>query len=114
MSRVKVHFDIPQTIIDLGLAPGGKMQMFFNNELIRVADPFVPMDLGTLKNSAMIEPGGLAISYNTPYAVKWYFTEANFQGSPIRGTRWVERAWSVNRDEIINAMQSALDRGLFL
>lgn len=112
-TRVKFDFDIPKALSSVGMGVGGKAQLFFNNELIRVSDPFVPMDTGILKNSSRVEPNNLGISYNTPYARRWYFEEANFQGAPVRGTRWVDRAWAVNKQEIINGMQSALDRGLF-
>lgn len=113
MTRVKVDFNVQSMLSSVGLVQGSKLQTAFNNELIRVSDPFVPMDSGILKNSARIESDNLGISYDTPYARRWYFEEANFQGSPVRGTRWVERAWAINKEEIIQGLQNGLDRGLF-
>ncbi|WP_205700222.1 minor capsid protein [Erysipelothrix sp. HDW6A] len=95
-------------------------QKFFSNELMRIADGYVPFRQGALKNSATIETDGTAINYNVPYArVHWYGKimagslpkqptekDMNYQGAPIRGHRWVERAYADNKDAIIKAVES--------
>lgn len=72
--QISVHLDNGEKIIkEQGLASGGSVQMFFANEVRRISDPYVPMDNGVLKNTAVIETGGNAICYITPYAlVHWY------------------------------------------
>ena len=113
MTRVKVDFNIKGMLDDVGLAPGGRVQTMLNNEILRISDPFAPFDIGTLKNSGTIEPGNMAISYNTPYAKRmWYGDNFNFQGAPIRGSRWVERAWAIDGNEVISNINKAIRNGV--
>lgn len=56
-----------------GLNPGGAVQAFFTNEIMRLSDDYAPFANGVLKNSAYIPPSNDAIIYNTPYArYHWY------------------------------------------
>lgn len=59
-------------------------------------NPYTPKDKGPLIDSAtdlttigsgLVKQGGL----KAPYGVRWYYNEANFTGSPMRGTYWFER-----------------------
>ncbi|QIK56668.1 hypothetical protein G7059_01805 [Erysipelothrix sp. HDW6A] len=123
MRKHNITIDLPGTyeIVDrFGLGPNGMTQKFFSNELMRIADGYVPFRQGALKNSATIETDGTAINYNVPYArVHWYGKimagslpkqptekDMNYQGAPIRGHRWVERAYADNKDAIIKAVES--------
>lgn len=113
MTRVKVDFNIKGMLDDVGLAPGGRVQTMLNNEILRISDPFAPFDIGTLKNSGTIEPGNMAISYNTPYAKRlWYGEDFKFNGPPIRGSMWVKRAWEVNGNEVISNINRAIRNGV--
>lgn len=123
MRKHNITIDLPGTyeIVDrFGLGPDGMTQKFFSNELMRIADGYVPFRQGALKNSATIETDGTAINYNVPYArVHWYGKimagslpkqptekDMNYRGAPIRGPRWVERAYADNKDAIIKAVES--------
>lgn len=62
-----------------------------------LSEPYVPFDIagkyanpGRLKDSAHIE-NGTDVVWNTPYARRWYYERANFQGAPQRGNHWVDR-----------------------
>ncbi len=113
MTRVKVDFNIKGMLDDVGLAPGGRVQTMLNNEILRISDPFVPFDTGNLKNKGAIEPSNTAISYDTPYARRmWYGDNFNFQGAPIRGSRWVERAWAIDGNEVISNINRAIRNGV--
>lgn len=35
----------------------------------------------------------------------------DFSGSPTRGSFWVHRAWELNKDQIINAVQAYMSKG---
>lgn len=35
----------------------------------------------------------------------------NFRGAPLRGPRWVERAWIDNKQQILDSTQKFVDRG---
>lgn len=70
--------------------------------MIKLSDPYVPFDEaskyetpGRLRDSAIQSTliGSGEVIYDTPYA-KWlyYNPQFNFQGAPLRGAFWVDRA----------------------
>lgn len=68
-------------------------QTFVDNEVLRRCTPMVPMDTGELIRSGIrkTRPGTGKVCYRTPYARRWYYEPAHFQGAPMRGNRWFER-----------------------
>ena len=113
MTRVKVDFNIKGMLDDMGLNPGGKVQTMLNNEILRISDPFVPFDTGNLKNKGAIEPSNTAISYSTPYARRlWYGEDFKFNGSPVRGSMWVDRAWKIDGNTVISNINKAIRNGV--
>lgn len=76
-----------------GLEPGGKVQRFIDSEVLRLCEPYVPRDQGILIDSGVsnTEIGSGVVSYDTPYARRWYYEPAQFQGAPKRGNYWFER-----------------------
>lgn len=90
-------FDLQDCIRTLGLEEKGRVQQYVTNEVMNLSEPYVPFDLagkypnpGRLKNSVHIE-NKTDVVWNTPYARRWYYEEANFQGAPTRGRFWVDR-----------------------
>lgn len=75
------------------LEPGGEVQQFIDSEVLRLCDPLVPFDTGALKQSGIINTkvGSGLVKYRTPYARRWYYMPANFDGAPDRGNYWFER-----------------------
>lgn len=81
----------------MGLEEQGRVQTYVTNEVLRLADPYVPFDEanlyanpGQLRNSGHIE--GTDVVWHTPYARRLYYhPEYNFQGAPMRGGNWVDR-----------------------
>lgn len=58
---------------DKGLLPGGDIQKFLTNEVIRISDPYVPMDTGILKNQVSVAQDATYYDYISPYArYHWY------------------------------------------
>lgn len=56
-----------------GLEPGGRVQAFFTEEVMRRSDPYVPFSSGPLKNTARMTADKDGIVYNQPYSrVHWY------------------------------------------
>ena len=51
------------------------------------------MDTGELIRSGIRETniGSGKVMYFTPYARRWYYEPANFQGAPTRGNYWFDR-----------------------
>ena len=76
-----------------GLNEGGPVQQFIDSEVLRRCDPYVPRDQGILIKSGILNTviGSGKVVYSTPYARKWYYTPAHFQGAPKRGNYWFER-----------------------
>ena len=133
---MKYEFTLPNTdevLLANGLGAKGHTQKFFSNEVLRLSDEFTPFREGFTKNSATIGIDGTFIQYNVPYArFLWYgklmlgtethsaFAQAgetkyvvdvdlNYNGSPIRGSKWVERMWTFNSDAIIQATQAYME-----
>lgn len=71
-----VLIDLPeaqQIVNTFGLGKGGMAQYHLTNLIKTVADPYVPMGVGNLKNQSPIVDDGTAIHYTMPYArVHWY------------------------------------------
>lgn len=76
-----------------GVNKGGKVQQFIDSEVLRRCQPYIPMDSGELIRSGNVHTriGSGEVRYRTPYARRWYYREAQFQGAPKRGTYWLER-----------------------
>ena len=74
--------------------PGGnEAQKYVDKEVLRRCEPYVPFDQGFLKQSGILETklGSGKVVYRTPYARRWYYEPARFQGAPKRGNYWFER-----------------------
>lgn len=76
-----------------GIEKSGRVQQFIDSEVLRLCEPYVPMDSGELIRSGIRNTaiGSGKVKYRTPYARRWYYREARFQGAPKRGTYWFER-----------------------
>lgn len=84
-----------------GIEVGGKVQRYIDSEVLRLTDPYVPMDTGTLKSSGTrhTKIGSGEVRYRTPYARKQYHTN---KGNGLRGKMWFERSKADNRNSILN------------
>ncbi len=87
------EFDPETAITKRGLQPGGPVQQYIDSEVLRLCDPLVPFDTGALKQSGIIHTkiGSGEVRYRTPYARRWYYMPASFNGAPDRGNYWFER-----------------------
>lgn len=70
-----------------------KAQRMVDSECLRLCSPKVPFRNGALEGSGQIHTnvGSGEIIYRTPYARRWYYESANFNGAPERGNQWFER-----------------------
>lgn len=65
--------DAEQILNKLGLLPGGTIQKYLTNEIVRISDPYVPFDNGPLKNQVYQSIDGTWFEYLMPYArYHWY------------------------------------------
>ncbi len=90
-------FKLKDCINALGIEERGRVQTVVTDEVLRLSDDYVPFDEagkyenpGRLKDSVHIEDG-TDVVWNAPYARRWYYQDANFQGAPMRGRYWVPR-----------------------
>ena len=71
------------------------VQAMFDTEVMRLTDPYVPMDTGMLKNTAKMasEIGTGELVYATPYASAQYYRpgRAGSSTGALRGPYWGER-----------------------
>lgn len=103
MLSFKTKFLINETqklIAKRGLEVGGEVQKYIDSEVLRLTDPYVPMDTGALKESGIrhTKVGSGKVVYKTPYARRQYFEN---KGNGLRGKQWFERMKADHRDEIL-------------
>ena len=99
-------FDYNQERIikDRGLEDGGQVQKFIDSECLRLTAPKIPKDTGALIESGTINTviGSGEVIYNTPYARRWYYMPAQFQGAPERGNYFFERMKQQYKEQILS------------
>lgn len=92
--------DIGTLMAARGLGKNGKVQRFIDSEVLRLSDPYVPMDTGKLKQSGTQHTriGSGDVQYKTPYARRQYYEN---RGSGTRGKLWFERMKGNHKDQIL-------------
>lgn len=122
-TTVKVNLDAVQTILSKrGLQPGGKAQLYMTTEIYKKSIPYTPFDNNPLSTLVTIEPN--SITYNVPYARNMYYgkvmagnprkatdKDIKYQGSPMRGKLWVERAMIDRKQDVIKAVEDFIKEG---
>lgn len=101
---MKTKFTILETQVLMaarGIEVQGKVQKFIDSEVLRVTDPYVPMDSGKLKQSGTQHTriGSGEVIYRTPYARRQYF---NNKGNGLRGRQWFQRSKIDNKATILS------------
>lgn len=100
-------YDLKTIIKSRNLDTGGKAQQYVDSEVLRLSEPFIPRDTGALINSGIVNTqiGSGEVKYNTPYARRWYYMPAHFQGAPLRGNYWFERFKQQYRNQVLNGVK---------
>ena len=114
MFRLKTFdYDIDTILKKRGLEDKGKVQQFIDTECLRLCEPKVPKASNTLiaSGNANTKIGSGQLEYRTPYARRWYYMQAHFQGAPERGNYWFERMKQQYRKEILSGAQEIANRG---
>lgn len=122
---VKSTFDAAKTMKRLGLGEDHSARKYIAARIKARCDPYVPMQSGTLKNTAQISSDGSTITYRTPYAHYQYhgmvmagrapkhYTGAtiDYHGSPMRGKEWDKRMMADHREDIENDLAAFMNGG---
>lgn len=88
-----VEVDEAKILRDRGIEPNGAVQQYIDSEVMRLCDPLIPFDVGTLRDSGIQNTviGTGEVKWRTVYARRWYYRPARFEGAPQRGNYWFER-----------------------
>lgn len=122
--NVKISFNVNKILASRGLGSSKDVQKYLASEIVRLSDPYTPMQQGDLKNRRTIAADGSEIVYTQPYAHYQYYGEVmagrppkkytgkalTYSGSPLRGARWVERMYADKRKEIENNVEQFIKR----
>lgn len=86
---------VEEIIRERDMENGGAVARYIDSECIRLMEPYTPLKdkdlilsaVETAVGSRVIKQGGPS----APYARRWYYTPAKFNGAPKRGNRWFQR-----------------------
>lgn len=123
--RVKVNINVNKILSSRGLGSSKEVQKHLASEIVRLSDPYIPMQQGDLKNRRTIAADGSEIVYTQPYAhYQWYgkvmagrppkqYTgdDLTYSGGSPRGPRWAERMLADKKKEIENNIEVFIKRG---
>jgi len=104
MFRLKsFNYNQDQILRNRGLEYRGQVQKFIDSECLRLTAPKIPKDTGALIESGTINTviGSGEVIYNTPYARRWYYMPAQFQGAPERGNYFFARMAQQYKEQIL-------------
>ena len=113
-----LKLDPPNVILARrGMEDKGKVQRFIDSEVLRLSDPYTPMQQGSLIKSGIMGTviGSGDVIYNAPYARYLYYGKVmvgrapktltdkplTFHGAPKRGSKWFERMKADHKNEIL-------------
>lgn len=114
--KVNAHISTAAILKSRGLGGSTAARRHLANTVRRLSDPYVPMQQGTLKNTAQIDAEGKSITYSQPYARYQYHgklmvgrapkrltnVDLHHHGAPMRGAFWDKRMMQARGDEVID------------
>lgn len=118
--RATSKIDVDEILSKRGMGMRHELAKVIGNEVKRLSDPYVPMQQGTLKNTAKVVDSntGVAILYNQPYAHYQYYGEVmagrapkhytgkdiDYHNAPMRGKEWDKRMMADRKDDVIKTV----------
>ena len=107
MVNVKINLDgVRKKLSDAAVKQG---RYALANQALADMNQFVPMDEGTLRQTASINIDGSGINYNTPYSAKLFYMYMYNYTTPGTGPRWDLKAKSAFMSDWINAFTKGAD-----
>lgn len=96
-AKFTASFDFSKNDIvkQLELEEYGMAQIYVDESVLTLCEPYVPFREGKLMSSGseFTEVGSGKVRWRTPYARRMYYhPEYNFNGAPMRGAFWFDRA----------------------
>ena len=86
-------------------------QAMFDQEVLRRTDPYVSLDTGMLKNTALLasDIGGGQLVWSTPYAAAQYYNTADSRPyDALRGGHWAARMKADNLPQLQDFARKAV------
>lgn len=122
--KTKVVLNVVKILKARGMGGDNRVQVFLASEAKRLCDPYVPMQRGLLKNTAVVSADGKTITYGQPYAHYQYYGEVmagrapkqytgdklTYHGAPMRGPRWEKRMLADKSTELVRNVTNYIGR----
>ena len=117
--KITSKIDVDEILSKRGMGAKHELAKVIANEVKRLSDPYVPMQQGTLKNTAQVVDSStsVAVIYNQPYAHYQYYGEVMagrapkqytgrdivYNDAPLRGKEWDKRMMADRRNDVEKA-----------
>ena len=133
-AKVTVDINAAKIMKEKGIS-GNQLRQHLASEVKRFCDPYVPMQNGVLKNTAVIANDGSSLTYVQPYAHYQYYGQVmgpnytngerfwsgkapkqytgeqlTYTGGPMRGPRWVERMLIDKKDDLAKSVEEYINK----
>lgn len=124
------EFNLPnaeQIIKQKGLNEGGRVQKYIDSEVLRLCDPYIPFQTGTLRNMGILNTiiGSGEVIWKGVQPRYLYYgkvmvgpapkkvtdKDLTYNGAPMRGAFWFERMKADRGEEIVKGAQKIVDGG---
>ena len=93
-----------------GINPNGSVQKYLDYTVLRLSEPYVPMQSGAMRTSAILHSdiGSGEIEYTVPYSAKQYYEGAapgTMHTGGKRGRLWFARMKADRLEDIIRSVR---------
>ncbi|HLV44344.1 MAG TPA: minor capsid protein [Aggregatilineales bacterium] len=92
-----------------------RAQMFVDSEILRLSEPFTPLQTGMLIKSGQLgtEIGSGKVQWIAPYAKRQYYhpRKPGSETGPLRGPYWFERMKKAHGQSIVRGAKKIAGRG---
>ena len=123
--KITVDINTAKILRERGLGGDNRAQVYLASEVKRLCDPYVPMQSGVLKNTAVVAPDGSSVTYVQPYAHYQYYgkvmagrapkqytgKDLTYSGGGMRGPRWDERMMADKSKELVSNLEKFIGGG---
>ena len=123
--KVTVDINTARILKERGLGGDNRAQVYLASEVKRLCDPYVPMQSGVLKNTAVVASDGSSVTYIQPYAHYQYYGEVmagrapkqytgeklTYSGGGMRGAQWDKRMMADKSRELVNNLERFIGGG---
>lgn len=113
MFKFNAKFDMDpreQILGKRGLNERGRVQMFIDNEVLKLSEPYTPRKTGALSGSGRASTviGSGLVTWNAIHSKTQYYKYGDSRRyDPLRGGHWFDRMKADHRDDIVRGSRKA-------